>query len=145
MFDFPSARRHEGGFVGINDKGLVTEDRKTKKDAYFFYQANWTNKPMVHVASSRMTPRRQAMTQIEVFSNCDKVELSVNGKPLAPATPDNVRVFRWPGVTLQPGKNEVKATAASSQGKVIDTCEWVVDPSAPSAPGVETTSPEPAQ
>ena len=58
MFDFPSARRHEGGFVGINDKGLVTEDRKTKKDAYFFYQANWTGKPMVHIASSRMTPRR---------------------------------------------------------------------------------------
>ncbi len=145
MFDFPSARRHEGGFVGINDKGLVTEDRKTKKDAYFFYQANWTNKPMVHIASSRMTPRRQTVTQIEVFSNCDKVELSVNGNPLNPVAPDSVKVFRWPSVTLQSGKNEIKATAASSQGEVTDTCEWVVDPAAtPSAPGLENTTPEPA-
>ena len=147
MFDFPSARRHEGGFVGINDKGLVTEDRKTKKDAYFFYQANWTDKPMVHLASKRMTPRREAVTQIEVFSNCEKVELSVNGRPLGPVTPDHVRVFRWPRVTLRPGKNEVRATAASSQGEVTDRCEWVVDPAAaaPSAPGPETTTPEPAQ
>ena len=145
MFDFPSARRHEGGSVGINDKGLVTEDRKTKKDAYFFYQANWTNKPMVHIASSRMTPRRQAGTQIEVFSNCDKVELSVNGKPLAPVTPDRVRVFRWPAVTLQPGKNEVKATATFTGGKIADSCVWVLDPSAaPLASGPESTTPEPA-
>lgn len=145
MFDFPSARRHEGGFVGINDKGLVTEDRKTKKDAYFFYQANWTDKPMVHIASSRMTPRHQAVTQIEVFSNCDKVELSINGHPLDPVTPNNVKVFRWPSVTLRPGKNEVKATAASSQGEVTDRCEWVLDPSAARpAPGSETATPAPA-
>jgi beta-galactosidase len=146
MFDFPSARRHEGGFVGINDKGLVTEDRSTKKDAYFFYQANWTDKPMVHIASSRMTPRREAVTQVEVFSNCEKVELSVNGTPLDPVTPDNVRVFRWPSLKLQSGKNEIKAIAASSQGEISDSCEWVVDPSA-AAPdsGPQTPAPEPAQ
>ena len=146
MFDFQSARRHEGGFVGVNDKGLVTEDRKIKKDAYFFYQANWTDKPMVRIASSRMTPRRQAVTPIEVFSNCNKVELSLNGTPLDPVTPDNVRVFRWPSVTLQPGKNEIKATATSSQGELTDSCEWVVDPSGSQpSPGPETTTLEPAQ
>jgi beta-galactosidase len=146
MFDFPSARRHEGGFVGINDKGLVTEDRKTKKDAYFFYQANWTDKPMVRIASSRMTPRREAVTQIEAFSNCDKVGLSVNGSPLGEVAPDNFRVFRWPKVTLRPGKNEVKATAISRQGELTDWCEWVVDPAAPPpATAPETTAPEPAQ
>jgi beta-galactosidase len=147
MFDFPSARRHEGGYVGINDKGLVTEDRTTKKDAYFFYQANWTDKPMVYIASRRMTSRRQATTQIEVFSNCDKVALSVNGTPLDPVTPDNVKVFRWPSVTLQTGKNEIKATATSSQGEVTDSCEWVVDPNAaaPNAAAPETpASPEAA-
>jgi beta-galactosidase len=129
MFDFQSARRHEGGFVGVNDKGLVTEDRKIKKDAYFFYQANWTDKPMVHIASSRLTPRRQTITPIEVFSNCNNVALSVNGSPLQPVSPDNVRVFRWPAVTLQPGKNEIKALATTSQGELTDSCEWVVDPS----------------
>ncbi len=146
MFDFQSAHRHEGGFVGVNDKGLVTEDRKIKKDAYFFYQANWTDKPMVHIASSRSTPRRKPATEIEVFSNCDKVELTINGKALPAVSPDKVRVFRWLNVTLQPGNNEVKATAITSQGKVTDSCQWMVDPSAaPTAPGRETATPEPAQ
>ena len=146
MFDFQSARRHEGGFAGVNDKGLVTEDRKIKKDAYFFYQANWTDKPMVHIASSRLTPRRQAITPIEVFSNCDKIALSVNGSPLQPVSPDHVRVFRWPAVTLQPGKNEIKAIATTSQGELTDSCEWVVDPSAVQpAPTPETIPPKPAQ
>ena len=133
MFDFQSSRRHEGGFIGVNDKGLVTEDRKIKKDAYFFYQANWTDKPMVRIASSRLTPRRQATTQIEVFSNCDKVELSVNGQALPSVSPDNVKVFRWSNVTLQSGPNNIVAKATSAQGTVTDSCQWVVDPNAPPA------------
>ena len=131
MFDFQSARRHEGGLVGVNDKGLVTEDRKIKKDAYFFYQANWSDKPMVRIASSRLTPRREPATQIEVFSNCDNVELSVNGKPLPPVSPDKVRVFRWSNVTLQTGANNVVAKARSAQGFLTDSCQWVVDPNVP--------------
>ena len=131
MFDFQVAARHEGDQPDLNDKGLVTQDRKTKKDAYFFYQANWTDKPMVHIASSTLTPRREATTQVEVFSNCDKVQLSVNGTPQETVSPDNVKVFRWPNVTLQPGKNTILATATSSQGTITDTCEWDVDPNAP--------------
>ena len=133
MFDFQVASRHEGNQPDLNDKGLVTQDRKTKKDAYYFYQANWSDRPMVHIASQQMTPRRQATTQIEVFSNCAKVELIVNGKQMEPVLPDNVRVFRWTNVTLQPGRNEIKATVSSGQGTVTDSCEWVLNP-APSAP-----------
>lgn len=145
MFDFQSARRHEGGFVGVNDKGLVTEDRKIKKDAYFFYQANWADKPMVHIASSHLIQRSNPMTQIEVFSNCDKVELTVNGRALPPVSPDNVKVFRWPNVTLQPGRNEVRATSSSSHGEITDSCEWVLNTSAaPPAPGTGTITPQPA-
>jgi len=128
MFDFQVAARHEGSLPNRNDKGLVTQDRKIKKDAYFFYQANWSDRPMVHIASHRLTPRRQATTSIEVFSNCAKVELLVNGQPLAPVSPDNVRVFRWPNVTLQPGRNSLKATAISSGQTVTDVCEWVLEP-----------------
>ena len=142
MFDFQSARRHEGGFVGVNDKGLVTEDRKIKKDAYFFYQANWTDKPMIHIASSRLTPRRQTVTQLEVFSNCTKVELSVNGKPLAAVSPDNVKVFRWSNVTLQPGSNQIVAKAVSAEGPLIESCQWVVDPNA-ALKALPTTPAEP--
>ncbi len=144
MFDFQVAARHEGNLPDLNDKGLVTQDRKTKKDAYFFYQANWADKPMVHIASSTMTPRRQATTQVEVFSNCDKVELSVNGTPQTEVSPNAVKVFRWPSVTLQPGKNVILATATSSQGTVTDTCEWVVDSNAPAwgPPPAEPKPPE---
>jgi len=135
MFDFQVASRHEGSQMNLNDKGLVTQDRKTKKDSYFFYQANWTDKPMVHIASSQMTPRRLASTDVEVFSNCAKVELTVNGTSLGTVAPDDVKVFRWSNVTLQPGKNEVQATATSDQGAITDSCEWVLDPnSAPPPP-----------
>ncbi|MGA3171396.1 MAG: glycoside hydrolase family 2 TIM barrel-domain containing protein [Chthoniobacteraceae bacterium] len=136
MFDFQSASRHEGGQPHLNDKGLVTEDRKTKKDAYYFYQANWSDEPMIHIASSRMTPRRLAVTDIEVFSNCDRVELIVNGKSLGAAPPDNVKVFRWGNVTLQPGRNEIKAIASSGGRELDDSCEWVLEPGKESsAPG----------
>lgn len=146
MFDFQVAGRHEGSEPHLNDKGLVTQDRKTKKDAYYFYQANWTDKPMVHIASHGMTPRRLAETGVEVFSNCDKVELTVNGKLLGAVAPDNVRVFRWPNVTLQPGPNEVEAVASSGQGELTDRCEWVLDPASAPTPFPEATAtPAPAK
>jgi beta-galactosidase len=138
------AGRHEGSQPHLNDKGLVTQDRKTKKDAYYVYQANWTGKPMVHIASSRMTPRRLAVTGVEVFSNCDKVELIVNGKSLGIVAPDNIKVFRWQNVTLRPGRNAVEAVASSPQGNVTDKCEWVLDPAAAPIPPV-TPSPTPGK
>ncbi len=142
MFDFQSARRHEGGFTGVNDKGLVTEDRKIKKDAYFFYQANWTDKPMIHIASRRLTPRRNPVTEIEVFSNCGQVQLSLNGKMLPSVSPDNVRVFRWSDVTLQSGTNNIVAKAVSNQERLTDSCQWVVDPNAaPAAPAAKPAEP----
>jgi beta-galactosidase len=126
MFDFQVANRHEGSQDNLNDKGLVTQDRKIKKDAYFFYQANWTDKPMVHIVSGRMTPRQQAPTEVKVYSNCAKVELSLNGISLGAVSPDDIKVFRWPNVSLQPGKNRVKAIGITNQGKVTDACEWIL-------------------
>jgi len=124
MFDFQSDGRREGSQPDLNDKGLVTQDRSIKKDAYFFYQANWSDKPMVYIASRRMVQRKQPTTEVKVFSNCDQVELSVNGTSLGTAQPNNVKTFRWPNVALQPGKNQIAATGTSSQGKVTDSCEW---------------------
>jgi beta-galactosidase len=145
MFDFQVAGRHEGSQPHLNDKGLVTQDRKIRKDSYYFYQANWTDKPMVHIASHRMTPRALAVTGVEVFSNCDKVELTVNGKSLGAAGPDNVKVFRWANVTLQPGRNVVQAIASSPGGQLTDTCNWVLDPaSAPTPPPGAIASPTPS-
>jgi beta-galactosidase len=139
MFDFQVASRHEGNQPALNDKGLVTQDRQTKKDAYFFYQANWTDQPMVHLASSRLTPRRNAVTRVEVFSNCAKVDLSVNGKTLDPVSPNAVKVFAWPNVPLQPGKNVIQATATAGEMRLTDSCEWMLDPGlVPGDPGAST-------
>jgi beta-galactosidase len=144
MFDFQVAGRNEGSQPHLNDKGLVTQDRKTKKDIYYFYQANWSDKPMIRIASHGMTPRRLGTTEVQVFSNCDKVELFVNGKSLGAVKPDKVQVFRWENVALQSGSNQIKAVGTSSTGSVGDTCSWVLDPAAaPAAAGPDTAFPSP--
>jgi beta-galactosidase len=140
MFDFQSSGRHEGSQPRLNDKGMVTEDRKTKKDAYYFYQANWSDTPMVRIASHGMTPRRLSSTDVEVFSNCSKVELFVNGRSLGAVSPDNVNVFRWPNVALQSGPNEVKAIATNAGATLTDACEWVLDPAHAPAPPAPNTA-----
>jgi beta-galactosidase len=127
MFDFASTQKNEGGTVGINDKGMVTQDRSVKKDAYFFYQANWTETPMIYITSRRLTPRTQPVTEIKVYSNLPAVQLKVNGRPLAAVQPDKVHVFRWQNVTLQPGENLIETSGATAGGKTIsDHCTWVL-------------------
>ena len=124
MFDFASQSRNEGEQGGINDKGLVTHDRSVKKDSFYFYQANWSDKPMVYIASRRMTPRKVAATTVKIYSNCDQVDLTVNGKAQPAVKADDIHVFRYPGITLQPGKNVIEVTAHSGDQQVTDTCEW---------------------
>ena len=125
MFDFAVDKRNEGGFPGLNDKGVVTRDRKTKKDSFYFYKANWNPEPMVRIASRAATPRKQPITEGKVYSNCAEVELLVNGKSAGRAKPDFIKVCRWPGVALQAGKNTIQAIAAGE--KLSDSCEWILE------------------
>ncbi|HEY6951797.1 MAG TPA: glycoside hydrolase family 2 TIM barrel-domain containing protein, partial [Bacteroidota bacterium] len=69
MFDFVVHSRHEGGIPGRNDKGLVTYDRKTKKDAFYFYKANWSDEPTLYFTSRRFTIRTNHVTDVKVYSN----------------------------------------------------------------------------
>jgi beta-galactosidase len=128
MFDFSSAKRNEGGAVGVNDKGLVTQDRKIKKDAFYFYKANWTSAPMVYIASRRMTPRKVATTEVKVYSNCAEVALTVNGRSLGAVKPDGERICRWENVTLAPGENRVDAVGTGAGERVTDSCGWTLAP-----------------
>ena len=127
MFDFASAGRNEGGHPGLNDKGLVTQDRSLKKDAYFFYKANWNPEPMVYITSRRSTPRKLASTEVKVYSNCAQVELIVNGQSVGLVKPDETKIARWPDVTLKPGTNHIKADAYLMDRKLTDACEWVLE------------------
>jgi beta-galactosidase len=127
LFDFASDGRNEGDHPGRNDKGLVTYDRKVKKDAFFFYKANWSTDPVVHVASCRFTERTQAATEVKVYSNAPSVELKVNGVSLGERTdPGATRIFRWPGVTLSPGVNRVEAKAHFGASEAGDSCVWTL-------------------
>ena len=124
MFDFPSATKYEGGRTGINDKGMITQDRAVKKDVYFFYQANWTDTPMDYLTSRRLTQRTRPTTEIKVYSNCPAVQLTVNGRSLPAMQPDKVHVFRWENVPLEPGENQIDATATTNGRTVTDHCTW---------------------
>jgi beta-galactosidase len=124
MFDFASAGRKEGDRPAVNDKGLVTRDRKVRKDAYYFYQANWTAKPMVYITSRRDTERTTSATDIRVFSNCAKVLLTVNGKHCGEVAGDDLHTFVWKAVPLQPGENVIEVEARSVDGIARDSCRW---------------------
>ena len=80
LFDFAVGSRNEGDTPGINDKGLVTRDRKTKKDAYYFYKCVWNPENEIHIMSSRWEKRDTTDIAITVFSNAEKVELYQNNK-----------------------------------------------------------------
>jgi beta-galactosidase len=126
MFDFASSHRDEGGIPGMNDKGLVTADRKIKKDAYFFYQANWSSAPMVHINGRRVIERKTPFADVEVDSNGASVELARNGKSLGLRTPDDLHICRWKSILLQPGNNFITATIPGTN--ISDTCGWVYTP-----------------
>lgn len=80
MFDFAADARDQGGEPGMNHKGLITFDRKTKKDSFYLYQAYWTDKPMVHICSKRFVERGTDQITVKVYSNQHQVALYRNGK-----------------------------------------------------------------
>ena len=115
MFDFGCAARHEGGVAGRNNKGLMTIDRKTKKDSYFVYQAYWSKLPMVHIAGRRHAQRAGETTEIKVYSNQDTVVLYVNGKEVGQQTAH--RVFKF-NVALEAGFNTILAVAGDVKDSI---------------------------
>lgn len=90
MFDFGSDGRNQGGEKGINHKGLVTFDRKTKKDAFYIYKAYWSKDPFVHICSKRYVNRTEKNAVIKVYSNQKEVTFYQNGKKLATVTSDKI-------------------------------------------------------
>lgn len=112
MFDFGCAARDEGGVAGRNNKGLVTMDRKTKKDSYYVYQAYWSKEPMVHLCGRRYAERAGETTEIRVYSNQPSVALYLNGKLAEEKSADKVFVFH---VALEDGQNIVVACAGDKK------------------------------
>ena len=117
MFDFAADNRDEGGVKGRNNKGLVTYDRKTKKDSFFLYQAYWRKEPMLHLAKKRYLYRCEDETQVLVYSNLPEVSLYVNGKLFETKQGAHVFEFKVP-LTKKTTKLVVKAGGLEDKGVV---------------------------
>ena len=94
MFDFGADARNEGGENGQNHKGLVTFDRKYKKDSFYAYKAWLSDEPFVHLCSKRYIDRVEDVTKITVYSNLPEVELFANGVSVGKKTAED-HFFRF--------------------------------------------------
>ena len=118
MFDFAADARNEGGVKGRNNKGMITYDRKTKKDSFYVYQAYWTKTPMIHVCGGRFADRAPEERNIIVFTNCPQATLIVNGAEVeTKAAVDHCVVFE--NVALQDGPNTVTAVCGEVQANTV--------------------------
>lgn len=107
MFDFGSANRSEGGMTGRNNKGLVTIDRQTKKDAFYLYKAYWSTEPFVHITGERFVNRKIGEQEIKVYTNLPQVTLNVNGDEMT-LTGDKIFKFK---AYISEGENLIWAFA----------------------------------
>ncbi|GGB56438.1 glycoside hydrolase family 2 TIM barrel-domain containing protein [Blastomonas aquatica] len=124
MFDFASTSREEGEAFDLNDKGLVSYDRKTRKDAFYFYKANWSDEPVLHLTGRRYVDRPYAVVDVRAYSNAPSASLTVNGRDVGSAPcPDRICV--WPGVVLAAGENAVSARATVGGKQVEDSLRWI--------------------
>ena len=112
MFDFGCAARNEGGTAGRNNKGLVTMDRKIKKEAFYVYKAYWSREPFVHLCGRRYAKRAADSVTVKVYSNCPTVTLYVNGNAFGTRHGD--KIFYFEEVPLGEGFTYLTATAEVS-------------------------------
>lgn len=126
MFDFSNELRLEGDLTDTNDKGLVTFDRKTRKDAFYFYKANWSGQPTLHLAERRHAARPYPVVDVKAYANTGTVNLTLNGRPLGEARCDT-GICRWPGVALDPGENRLEASGMRGGARVSDAVTWTFE------------------
>ena len=124
LFDFAADGRDEGGEHGVNQKGLVTMDRKLKKDAFYLYKAAWCREPFVHLCGRRFAERAEESTEIKVYSNQNTVSLYVDGKLFEEKNGSRVFTFSVPLT----GEHEIKAVAGEAADSM--TIRRIAEPNA---------------
>ncbi len=125
-FDFGCPMWERGGVPARNMKGLVTFNRKTKKDAYFWYKANWSTDPVLYLTQRRNTDRERRTTSITVYSNMGKPRVYLNGNELESVRRGYTSVhYVVDSVTLADGRNVIRATATDKSGRQhTDEITW---------------------
>ncbi|MDH3998512.1 MAG: discoidin domain-containing protein, partial [Desulfuromonadales bacterium] len=129
-FDFSWPIVHRGNRPRVNHKGLITFDRKVRKDSFYFYQANWSEKPVLYLSSKRHLIRGKDETPVKVYSNVGAVTLKVNGKTISTVDANDVKVARWDQVTLKEGDNLVEVSAENEGVAYTDSVTWKYVPGA---------------
>jgi beta-galactosidase len=123
MFDFSSDSRKEGDQTDINDKGMVSYDRTIAKDAFYFYRANWSTQPTLHLVGRRYTDRTNAVLDVKAYSNAAQAQLTLNGTAQG-TTRCEQGICIWRGIHLRPGDNDLRVTATIGTAQVADSLQW---------------------
>lgn len=125
-FDSTAEGRNDGDQTGMDNSGLISHDRKVKKDAFWYYKAQWSAQPFVYVANRRFHERTGRVTQVKIYSNQPAVTLTVNG--VVVGTQDvQGGVATFNSVNLAMGTNTVRAES----GVNVDEVRWTVRPAVP--------------
>lgn len=127
MFEFAVPAWNRGGVNARNLKGLVTFDRKRKKDAFYWYKANWNPEPMIYLANRRDDKRTKRETKIQVFSNLSGVDLEVNGARYTAKPGVNNKHWVVEGVELKTGENKIVAKGKSNGLEMTDEMIWILE------------------
>jgi hypothetical protein len=125
-FDFCAPMWVRGGVPARNMKGLVTFDRKIKKDSYFWYKANWSKEPVLYLTQRRNWDREKKETSVTVYSNIGTPKVYLNGKELTGIREGYTPVhYIIDNITLDMGKNIVKTVVVKDGKTYEDEIEWV--------------------
>ena len=123
LFDFASDSRQEGDVTDINEKGLISYDRRTRKDAFYFYRANWSSRPTLHLVGRRYFDRAYGVVDVKAYSNAAQANLRLNDRDqgVAPCTGG---ICLWHAVHLTAGTNDLRATADVAGTVLTDSMRW---------------------
>ena len=124
LFDNPNDKYNGPPNPGYNNKGLLTLDHATKKDSFYYYQANWTATPVLHLTSGRWTSRPAGPTEVKVYANTDTPTVYLNGAPVGDMVSRGNGVWATPALALAVGPNVVSVVATKDGQTYTDTATW---------------------
>lgn len=125
MFDFAVPMWSRGGVPARNLKGLMTFDRKIKKDSYYWYKANWSEEPVLYLTQRRNTDRERRRTSVTVYSNIGTPTVYLNGKELTGIRKGYTDVhYVFDNIMLEQGENKIKTVATHNGKEYTDEIVW---------------------
>jgi len=122
--DFAVDGRNEGLHPGLNDKGIINFDRTIKKDAFYWYKANWNKKDyFVYISSRRYSNRTSLINPVRIYSNCDSVFVSINGQRTNTKTSTD-HIFMFDSLSMQSGLNHILSIGFKDGMMYRDSVDW---------------------